>query len=263
MDYVSFVGAFLEYLRLCCRGRCRCRRRCRDCGWVLKGDGLADGGEGEDDDDNDHDHDDEDEDDDDDDDDGSSIDVELVCGGYSYGALVTMRLPSVEEILMRFGAGTGAGAGTGVGTAEDRIQRAVRAACYGGDGQVEEGIGQLPVGGVSLVSVAYLLVSPVLPPLAWLFGGRGVVEMGGGDRGVRVGEGAGEDEGRAGQESGPRSQTLAIVGENDGYTSPKAVKKWTRRTRSAVFAEVPGASHFWVEDRVMEGLKRRIEEWID
>ena len=58
MDYISFVGAFMEYLRLKAQTR-----------------GV---------------------------DDPSKIKYDVVLAGYSYGALMTMRLPPVLDILQRF-----------------------------------------------------------------------------------------------------------------------------------------------------------------
>ena len=210
-----------------------------------------------------------------------SVNIDIVLGGYSYGALIAMRLPPMEEILKRFSKIQGSG------TVEDQIRQTVEATLgldYLDERNRESSRSLLEMtvdadlpyqraqaqaqaqaqarecevsrrrgSKILLVRLSYLFVSPILPPLAWLLGGVGVV--GGGEcretgQGVQV------------QSSTSRYPKLAIVGDGDGFTSVKRVLKWAQE-RSAEFAEVPGAGHFWVEVGAVERLKSRVAKWIN
>lgn len=101
------------------------------------------------------------------------------------------------------------------------------------------------------IRVSYLLVSPVLPPLAWLLGGVRVVGMAEGQNGTAT----------TSSVTAQGSSTLAIIGERDGFTSAKKVRMWARENGAEV-AEVPEAGHFWREEGAVEGLMERVERWI-
>ena len=110
------------------------------------------------------------------------------------------------------------------------------------------------------IRVSYLLVSPILPPLAWLFGGVRVVGMSTTSTAGMVTRQDGQVQKYCTSVKSQRP-TLAIIGERDGFTSVKKVRKWARDTNGAQVAEVPEAGHFWKEEGAVEQLKERVERW--
>ena len=104
------------------------------------------------------------------------------------------------------------------------------------------------------IRASYLLVSPILPPLAWLLGGVRVV-------GTNTSTETGQDAQAQKHSVMLRRSILAIIGERDGFTSAKKVRKWAR-DHVAEVAEVPEAGHFWSEEGVIRSMKERVERWI-
>jgi hypothetical protein len=106
------------------------------------------------------------------------------------------------------------------------------------------------------VSVRYLLVSPVLPPLAhtlvppvsWV-GLRGGVEKGTGFGALTC-------------------PTLIVWGSVDSFTSNRRLKAWAERLSKAAgpgmlrWRDFEGAGHFWREPGVMKSMTGEIGEWI-
>ena len=109
-------------------------------------------------------------------------------------------------------------------------------------------------GGLSFdIHTSYLLVSPLLPPiaaLATLFTSAGLL----------------------GQEDGceklVRNPCLAIYGEKDGFTSSRKIAKWAEELSSrpdSMFQarQISNAGHFWQEEGVMEQLIKHVEQFVD
>jgi pimeloyl-ACP methyl ester carboxylesterase len=108
---------------------------------------------------------------------------------------------------------------------------------------------------VSSVRVMYLLISPVLPPLAhtlvtpasWT-GLKGAV-----DKSTGVGS--------------TICPTLAVWGSIDSFTSSRRLKAWAERLSKAgpatfKWTEFEGAGHFWREQGVMKLMTEGVESWV-
>jgi pimeloyl-ACP methyl ester carboxylesterase len=105
------------------------------------------------------------------------------------------------------------------------------------------------------VRVMYLLISPVLPPIAhtlvppvsWT-GLRGAV-----DKSTGVGA--------------MTWPTLAVWGSMDSFTSNRRLKAWAERLSKAgpatlKWVDVEGAGHFWREQGVMRSMTEEIGHWV-
>ena len=109
--------------------------------------------------------------------------------------------------------------------------------------------------------ICFLLISPVLPPVAsfltvfskpWKAPGSAISVM------------AQEEYNKQKFE---RNQTFAVFGDHDFFTSSKKLRKWGTGLASQpdsrfTYREVTGAGHFWQEDGVEADLHRAITEWI-
>ncbi len=107
--------------------------------------------------------------------------------------------------------------------------------------------------------ICYLLISPVLPPVAAFatffsdlsFKGRGT------EKGISSHDASHEL---------TRYPSLAVYGSKDFFTSVKKLRTWGQelsRTAGSDFLshEVDGAGHFWHETGALEQMKQRIGEW--
>ena len=105
------------------------------------------------------------------------------------------------------------------------------------------------------VRVMYLLISPVLPPIAHTLvppaSWTGL--RGGADKSTGVGS--------------TTCPTLAVWGSIDSFTSNRRLKAWAERLSKlgpAAFKGVDfeGAGHFWREQGVMRSMTEAIENWV-
>lgn len=99
---------------------------------------------------------------------------------------------------------------------------------------------------------AYLLVSPLLPPLSTLAAPA---------LGYRFWNRSGSH-----NESFASKPTLAVFGDRDVFVSAKKTRAWAERLRSEnsggfVAAEVGGAGHFWLEPGVEGVLRDALKRW--
>jgi hypothetical protein len=107
------------------------------------------------------------------------------------------------------------------------------------------------------VSVRYLLVSPVLPPLAHTL--LPPVSWAGLKGGVEKGTGFGA----------LSCPALIVWGSIDGFTSNRRLKAWAERLGKAAagpgmlrWRDFEGAGHFWREAGVMKAMTGEIGEWV-
>ena len=111
--------------------------------------------------------------------------------------------------------------------------------------------------GIPIVETYYLLISPLLQPvaaLATMF--TRVADV--------LTDRAGAD---GGDEKFVERPTLAVFGDGDIFTSIKKLRRWAgplRQKPGSSFSshEVAGAGHFWNEERVEDELKSVVENWI-
>ena len=158
--------------------------------------------------------------------------------------------------ILRPGSSTGAGTGTATREDAKRSEESVvagAAAGAAGAGPSTPSVSSLPN-----VSVGYLLVSPVLPPLAhtlvppvsWA-GLRGGIEKNAG----------------FGAMSCP---TLIVWGSADSFTSNRRLRAWAERLSCKAgggsgmlrWRDFEGEGHFWREAGVMKLMTGAIGEWV-
>lgn len=101
---------------------------------------------------------------------------------------------------------------------------------------------------------AYLLVSPLLPPISSLTTlPFGMAALKSHDEGVRT---------RLSTHT-----TLSIFGDDDMFTSSSKLRKWANDICSLAgsrfqFVEVHQAGHFWTSSVAQKALKAGVKEWV-
>lgn len=105
------------------------------------------------------------------------------------------------------------------------------------------------------VSVAYLLISPLLPPISQALGTSTgwTGELFGAHREPPV--------------KLQRRPGLAVFGSADGFTSSRKLQAWCEKVAKAEgsrfeWVEVEGAGHFWRERGALEGLLESVGSWV-
>jgi hypothetical protein len=112
---------------------------------------------------------------------------------------------------------------------------------------------------MSLPSVRYLLVSPLLPPLSWL------ISLSSTALGIWAAKS---------QSSNPidddklhQNPTLAVYGSKDNFTSLKKLKTWSDRLAAKdgsrfQSAVLEGGNHFWASQVSWEWLGKAVGDWV-
>lgn len=110
------------------------------------------------------------------------------------------------------------------------------------------------------VRVRYLIVSPLLPPLAYaLVAPPSIARLFGRQTSTTVDPTTGL--------GSLRHPSLAVWGSDDQFTSSKRLEAWAQKLASAQnanemqWARVDGAGHFWREEGVMKQLLEQITGW--
>jgi pimeloyl-ACP methyl ester carboxylesterase len=175
--------------------------------------------------------------------------TKLVLAGYSYGSMLASHLPPVETVLKLFAPSAQGTATQEIKLAADRLSR--------GNGSQEARQN------VASPSVAYLLVSPILPPASFFT----ALSLLGQNRrldtvllGIPIQSGTPS-------ENLTTHPSLAVYGNSDGFTSARKLRDWAAQlaeSRDSQFCshEINGAGHFWHEDGVELQLRRTIREWL-
>ncbi|KAI9807926.1 MAG: hypothetical protein M1825_005232 [Sarcosagium campestre] len=167
----------------------------------------------------------------------------LLLGGYSYGSLITTRLPSMTEIISSCYEDNKS-------SMRVEIQRIAREAASKDCLIRNEGtLGDHRR--LSPPTLRVLLVSPLLPPvssLAVCFSGFGP--------------------GSSAKLDLAEHDTLAIYGDADVFTSQAKLQKWASKLHEQEasrfsFKEVKNAGHFWVEEGASEQLRRAVRDWLE
>lgn len=107
--------------------------------------------------------------------------------------------------------------------------------------------------------ICYLLISPVLPPMASLLTLFSSLSFKGRER----------DKHSSSHDDScelTKSPSLAVFGNKDVFTSAKKVRTWAEKLSQipgSTFQhrEIDGAGHFWRESGVLEHMKNDIKEW--
>lgn len=114
----------------------------------------------------------------------------------------------------------------------------------------------------SAISTRYLLISPVILPLANTLCPAGPPSIGPSSLSLRT---------QANPAAGSQflsNPTLVVFGSKDVFTSSKRLRTWAEKqakisTSKFEWAEIEGAGHFWREEGAMEASLTRIKSWIE
>lgn len=194
--------------------------------------------------------------------------VHLILGGYSYGSLIASHLPVVDVVVDLFREAASGTAPYEISTiaekiaalSEERIHRLTESTTPNRSGLTVEDLNQ-----ISRSTVSYLLVSPLLPPLSNFLTVFSRLSL---DVGVES-----SAQGKPIPCPKPATQlckhkTLAIYGNDDGFTSAKKLRKWSDELSLVPqsrfqYCEIDGAGHFWREDGVEEQARHVLQNWLD
>ncbi|KAI5286458.1 hypothetical protein KEM54_006774 [Ascosphaera aggregata] len=201
-------------------------------------------------------------------------DMEFVLAGYSYGSMIASNLPSSELIWDLFLQAHGEGVGDGdadVVVSEAMHQLMLRLSRIGNPKKRNsrspngiDGVDDNP-----MFSVSYLLISPILPPIASfttlsflrsdpdLTFTSSSPSPGGG---IRIASTTLEEKIRNGH------RVLALFGDADRFCSVSKLREWSarmKRIEGSQFQtyEVEGGSHFWATKDERITLREMIRRW--
>ncbi|CAI7630971.1 unnamed protein product [Penicillium pancosmium] len=199
--------------------------------------------------------------------------IQLILGGYSFGSLIASHAPDVDVILELLQPSR---------PVNNKICRVARMIAVlsastqhlypsnpdvlvGPDIDTDTGTAddsQLRASPLISNSIAYLLVSPLLPPVSHFLTCFSTLSL-------YVGWGVGP--GRLVQ-TRPDHQlskhsSLALYGDGDTFTSAPKLQRWSAeiaRVPQSRFqsGEIGGAGHFWREDGVEARARNRLREWL-
>ncbi|RMJ24912.1 hypothetical protein PHISP_04221 [Aspergillus sp. HF37] len=196
--------------------------------------------------------------------------MHLILGGYSYGSLIASHLPATDVVVDLFRQAVS-------GTAPYEVCKiAEKIAAHSKERlglQTQSPTADKPTTAIdgdgfdkiSGSTVSYLLVSPLLPPLSQLLTVFSKLSL---DLGVEI-----PAQGKQIPCPKPATQlgehrTLAIYGNQDGFTSAKKLRTWaaglSERPQSQFQTrEIDRAGHFWREDGVAIQARRVLEDWLE
>ncbi|KAK8184744.1 hypothetical protein BKA81DRAFT_308901 [Phyllosticta paracitricarpa] len=247
----------------------------------------------------------------------NELPVQIVFGGYSYGSLVVTRLPPIDSLLAPFqSAPTSHAASTihqlasslAVRTTEELVEqhdaskkqhqlsptsprRTFESRHKRQADDVDAHPPPLPAPGQLAISPAYLLISPLLPPLSFLIApslapSTAVLPS--------FSLSLFSSSASRSSSSNPLTMhpTLILFGANDGFTGSKRLRAWCSKLAAEAEAEVvqgqmhtnnntpivatpprtnprfawlevAGAGHFWLEAGAMRQLRGRVKTWAE
>ncbi|KAJ5090631.1 hypothetical protein N7532_009315 [Penicillium argentinense] len=190
---------------------------------------------------------------------GGDDGIRLILGGYSFGSLITSHAPGLDVILDLFRSNTASPSQSvdQIGSVAREIASASlrRLGPENPDlGTADDSRPRAPPS----ISICYLLVSPLLPPVSQFLTAFSNLSL---NVGVE-----GSAQAQHGDQLSTHS-TLALYGDQDTFTSARKLQRWSAemaRVPQSRFqsCEVAGAGHFWREDGVEARARQRLREWL-
>lgn len=206
--------------------------------------------------------------------------IDIVLGGYSYGSLIASHLPTVDVITSLF-------RDIPRGTALFEICKTAKkvVACWKkqlqnrtesrtlhisgkhdehDDGNASTISGTARISEMTVPSISYLLVSPLLPPISQFLTVFSTLSLSIGAETTAQGK----------HIPCPKptdqfcaNRTLVIYGSQDDFTSARKLRSWSdelaRAPRSKFqYREVDRASHFWRERGVEAQARNALRSWL-
>jgi hypothetical protein len=201
-------------------------------------------------------------------------DIQLILGGYSFGSLIASHAPDVDVILELFGSDSN----TDPSTPINKIGRVARKIAAASTRHFNPSNPDVLVGPATdtdigtaddsqpraspTMSIAYLLVSPLLPPVSHFLTCFSTLSLN-----VGVKEGQGRLVHTRPDHQLSTHSSLALYGDGDTFTSAPKLQRWSAemaRVPQSRFqsGEIGGAGHFWREDGVEAKARGRLREWL-
>ena len=210
--------------------------------------------------------------------------IKLILAGYSYGSLVASHLPTIGGIIRLFREMHQGSPVQEISSTAERIFTGWRESLQMGmeqhhsklfidreraEGAVAGHSSADPEAIVSMlvsvpISISYLLVSPLLPPISNFLTFFSPLSL-------SIGADA-----SAQRKHVPcpkptdqllANRTLAVYGNQDTFASTKKLRKWSRGLAHCPhskfqYREVDGAGHFWKEDGAEAQLRSILAHWL-
>ncbi|KAJ5156662.1 hypothetical protein N7492_009465 [Penicillium capsulatum] len=183
--------------------------------------------------------------------------IHLVLGGYSYGSLIASHVPTLDVMLDLF-CGERSAPNTPIheiGKAAGNIAaRSLPEPCVASTGDTDE------PGLHASISISYLLVSPLLPPVSQALTVFSSLS-------VRVAGVSAQARPVQPSEQLSTHRTLALYGDQDTFTSARKLQTWSAelaRVNQSQFrgCVIEGAGHFWREAGVEARARQVLQEWL-
>lgn len=201
--------------------------------------------------------------------DGDSNDgIRLILGGYSFGSLIASHAPDVEVLQDIFRSRTKSPSTKSIGeignvarkiaTASTRHLGPANPDQFVQETAADDSDSDFQPRASPSVSIAYLLVSPLLPPVSHFLTCFSTLSLNVGT-GKRI-------QVRPDHQLSTHS-TLALYGDQDIFTSAPKLQRWSAelgRVPQSRFqgCEIGGAGHFWREDGVETRVRNHLREWL-
>ncbi|KAK2738459.1 hypothetical protein FQN57_007050 [Myotisia sp. PD_48] len=213
--------------------------------------------------------------------------IEIVLSGYSYGSMLAMFLPSLEDIVKIFQPTPGKidpasqivevaqnlaskwknGIRTQTITPHDHPSQEVPAPTFrsstrnGSEAQIISR-SQEDFAKAGHINVSYLLISPILPPVSYLTATALVSKAG-----LKI-----DLEGFSIAPADPQKQlathkSMVICGDRDAFTSVRKLESWWENMIKApdsrfAWAIIPGCGHFYREGDAETQARTAIRHWL-
>lgn len=194
--------------------------------------------------------------------------IQLILGGYSYGSLIASHLPGVEAVVGLFRHAASGSAPYEIATLAEEVSRSSEERLHlRAEPPTASRTPRVDTDGFDRISgstISYLLMSPLLPPLSNLLTIFSELSL----------DVEAETPAQGKQIPCPkpdtqlcRHRTLAIYGNQDGFTSAKKLRKWSdelsRMPQSQYqHREIDRAGHFWREDGVEKQARMELQDWL-
>ncbi|OQE39266.1 hypothetical protein PENCOP_c007G00261 [Penicillium coprophilum] len=198
------------------------------------------------------------------DEENKSPDIRLVLGGYSYGSLIASHVPTLDTMLDLFQPVPTTTSTNKATAIYDIRSTAKRIAALSLEKlQMSCNLTDSPDLRASMISISYLLVSPLLPPISQLLTVFSTLSLK-----VKTETSQGPHI-RCPRPADQQSthHTLALFGDQDTFTTAGKLQQWSdemvRMSRSQFqFRMIVGAGHFWRENGVEVRARHALKEWL-
>ncbi|KAN0071581.1 Alpha/Beta hydrolase fold [Elaphomyces granulatus] len=219
----------------------------------------------------------------------SSVAVDILLGGYSYGSMIASLLPTIEEVLNLFANSLPASWTLQIrakalelsttwnnkfattrqplisSSPDPNLSSTTTVAGNAQEARIDNTQRGM-ANDIPIPNISYLLVSPILPPVSMfvtMFSRMPFIS--GQSSGISI-------EGTHLPSPKPEEQlcaypTLAIFGDKDMFTPTSKMRKWVEDLSGASQSkfqsrEINGAGHFWIEHNAESQMRYALRQWL-